>query len=223
MSETTQGTARINASYGMKVPSKDVPFASEDVHMSISLDVAVDPEESIEVTMDRITAQVAMLATEVKLSVFAQLQVEPKEVAEGILVPDLSAFKAAEKPATGKGGGNSSYSGNRSNSGRGGAPASGGRPSSSGRQGARSGGSSTRVTLSGSIGWNGENVDGAEYYDNRPKKRSGDWKATAADFAPVDKDAGLPSLWMSKNGSPNEDVLDALEGAGIEYDWEEFA
>lgn len=207
MTDIKTNTLRINASYSLKLPDETVPFASQDMSMSMSFDVDVPEGADIEQVIARAVEAQAAAATEVKLNVFAQMGVEPKTIADGVIAPNLEGYKGAEKAKS-----SGTRSGGASSGGRSGSYGSGGRPSSSGRQTARTPRGEI-VTLVGNIGWKGAFAEG-DYYDNRATKTN----PAAADFAPVGgKDSGLPSLWIeARGGGYNEDVLDAMEAAGLD-------
>lgn len=226
------GTVRINAGYTLKLPSRDVTYASEDTHLGASIEFALDDDVEFEALADQIIDLEAQLAAEVKLAVFAQMGVQPTEIGDNILAPDLSDFKPAEKGSSkGKGGRSQGRTGNRSGNGRGGKSNGGSRSSRTNGGSNRSAGRPAKqtstdrselpiVTLEGDIGWQGEYLEATEFYDQRPLKRNGDFSPRAADFQQVD---GKLSVWITdRDGFANDIVLDALDDAGVEYDVDEF-
>lgn len=222
--EINEGVAKVSASYSLKLPT-DVPYASEDVYMNLTLEIPV--EGDLQAVKDRLLDVEAELATEVKLAVFAQLDVEPKELPSGVIAPDLSKFN--------KGGNNKGKSsstkrqGNRSNSGRSG-KSNGGRNTSRRGTGGRRGSNGSsgadksnlpRVDLAGYLNpFEADEWVESTFIDVRDLKRDGTYSARAADFS---EDGGKIQLWITnKDGTPNDDVLEALDEAGIDYDIEEF-
>lgn len=221
--EIKDGKARINASYGLKLPTADVQYGSEDVHLSVTVEFDVDGEfDSIK---DRLLEVEADLVTEVKLATFAQLEVEAKELASGVIAPDLSKYAKAAGKGNGSGSrsGGTSRQGSRSSNGRN-AKSNGGSRSSNRGTGSRRGSGTTgadksnlpRVELEVEV-YGDEIV--ATFIDQRDLKRDGTYKPTAADFQ---EEGGKTGLWLARNGEPNENVLEALDNAGVEYEWDEF-
>lgn len=195
--ELTDRVVRISASYGIKLPSKDVAFASEDVHISISEEGAIPDDADRAVVLKEAQERRAELMAEAKLAAFGELGVDFKESDTGVLTPDLSNFKAASKPASG--GGGKGY-------GKGGG-SKGGYKRGSGSSSSRGGGNPyanlPRHELS----------DGQTLLDLRPRKEKGEVSEKAADFK---IDGKNESFWLyGQDGTPNGDTIEWLIGEGV--------
>lgn len=190
MIETTDGTLRVSASFGLK--KNEGNYQSSDAHFSFSYEQAVGDSESLDDLVAAAQDLAKALEDGVKLQAFAALDVSFREV-DGTLLP---VFEVADVPTA--------------------APKAKGRPASGNapRSAPRAPQTTTRDTITVDFG-----LGTAEYLDNRPKKASGEFKPGAADFRSVEKirNGGYHSVWIAqKGGKLNEDVVAVLEAAGIE-------
>jgi hypothetical protein len=188
MIETDGAVLKVSASYAVTKPGA-VPYSSENAHYSFSVEQPVEDGVSLDDLVGSARDLSAALTTGVKLMVFTELDVAFEE-ADGTLRPVLTV---AEVPTAAPA---KSYA----------KPA--GRPAS-GNTGTQT---SQRATINADLG-NGMRG----YLDNRGLKQSGEFKAGAADFRSVDKiDGRYHSVWIAqKDGTPNAEVVEALQGAGI--------
>jgi hypothetical protein len=196
------GTLRVSASYSLKVPGS-VPFSSEDAYFAFSLEAPID-----DLDVDAILEQAADLATAlesgVKVMVFSELGIAFTSE-EGVLRPVITVTDVPVSNPT---------------------PRAGGRPASGNTAAkataARSSAPDDRPTIQADLG-----LGLITYLDNRPKKalgpEAGGFKSGAADFRSKDKvnDGRYHSVWThqkgenGQQGTPNADVVKALEAAGV--------
>lgn len=194
--ELENGKLRISAGYSLKVPG-EADYSSQDKHVGLSLEYDVPDDADVEAILDKAIEVEAQLDTQVKLAVFAALNVEPKEVAEGVLVPNWNGVGTKKaKPA---GGGRSKPSGNSGGGNR-------------GKSNGNRGGNRPKA--------NPDDIptffyDGMEIQDVRGLKADGTFKPNAPDFREPGRGG---KAWWPENGDKDAtegyyEVLDAAEQA----------
>lgn len=185
--EITDGVARISASYGLKIPLEGVQYASQDEHISMSVEFPVEGDfAAIEEQLQALRVQ---LNANVKLAVFGELGVEFAEDDQGVLTPKVKAKPAAAAPRSN---GNRRSGGNTR------------KPQGNNRRG---GGG---ADLSKLPKFNVTTTDGDDVtiIDLRSLKKNGTYKTTAADFK---VDGQQVSFWLfDKDGNPNDETIDWL-------------
>ena len=195
------GKVTISTAYSLKVPSEDVAFASQDTHVSMSVEGRITSDDLAVVFKDAQAIR-ADLDAQVKLAVFASLGLGFKESDIGVLAPDLGNFRAAEKPAA------KSYGGGGKTFGK----PSGGGGSFTSRNGGPGGDPAKydnlpkyQVTVAGKS---------VTIQDQRSLKASGSISAKAPDFK-VDEPRGQGFWLTQQDGSTNSELAEWLSSEGV--------
>lgn len=193
MIEFQDGTVRISAGASAKVNRGN--YNMEDSHASISVEGGIPEDASLDDVIAEARGIYVKLETFAKLSVAADLGLEVDVDNDGAVTFQFSSDeKAAPKPKRSSGG----------------SQRGGGQRSQRGSSNRSLGGQSRAKDMEI------VEIGGTDYYDVRPLKEDGTYKPNAADFQGVSKADG--SLWLyGKDGSLNDDVVDLLSDAGIEY------
>lgn len=179
---------RVSSSYGLKVGLPN--YSSEDAHTSISVEVPVEGKDVGELVAQAVELE-RTLQDGVKMATINAVDQGFEITDDGIIRPVFNQQdipNAAPKAAAPKAAPRS-Y-----------APFGGGGKAKG-----------TTVTVDFGLG-------AQEYFDQRGKKASGEYKENAADFRSVKKNGErFHSVWLTgKDGTLNDEAVAALEAYGVD-------
>ena len=210
----SEGTVRVSASYGVKIGKPD--YSSEDAHTSFSLELPLPADATDAASLARALVEVhAMLKDGAKLATLNELDQGFYTTGDGILRPSVFGGEqipvasapatppsivpvATVEPAV--------------------APVAAAtaaelNPVTGQVEAAAPAAAAPAGQVYGDFGKGAQN-----YYDNRAKKASGQWKPNASDFSSVNAlpDGQRHSVWINgPQGNPNSAVAAAMTQYGI--------